>query len=109
MTIDITAIIEAIIALAVALISAFVIPWLKTKIGVNKMADFLKWVEIAVAAAEQLYNSTEGSKKKRYVESFLLDKGYSVSSSELDIAIEGAVKKLHAELYGATKDVSEDG
>lgn len=108
MTIDITAIVEAVIALAVALISAFVIPWLKTKIGVNKMADFLKWVEIAVAAAEQLYNSTECSAKKYYVESFMLDKGYSVSSAELDTAIEGAVKKLHAELYGSTKDVIEE-
>lgn len=108
MIIDITAIIKAVIALAVALISAFVIPWLKTKIGANKMAEFLKWVEIAVAAAEQLYNSTEGSAKKYYVESFLQEKGFSVSPSELDIAIEGAVRKLHAEWYGSTKDVVEE-
>lgn len=108
MTIDITTIIEAVIVLIVALISAFVIPWLKTKIGANKMNDFLKWVDIAVAAAEQLYNSTEGSKKKYYVESFLQNKGYSVNSAELDVAIEGAVRKLHAELYGSTKDVAEE-
>lgn len=107
MTIDLTAIFEAIIALVVALISVFVIPWVKSKIGADRMAEFLKWVEIAVAAAEQLYDSIDGDAKKHYVESFLRDKGYSVSTAELDVAIEGAVRKLHAELYGSTKDVTE--
>lgn len=97
---DITPIIQAVVALAVALITAFVIPWLKNKVGAQNMDLFLAWVDIAVAAAEQLYESTDGDGKKAYVVSFLASKGFKVDTEELDNAIESAVLKLHNELYG---------
>ena len=96
---DITPIIQAIITLAVALITAFVIPWLKNKIGAQNMDEFMRWVQIAVAAAEQLYESTDGDKKKAYVVNFLASKGFKVDTEELDNAIEAAVLELHNALY----------
>lgn len=106
---DITPIIQAVITLAVALITAFAVPWLKKKIGAENMDEFLKWVEIAVAAAEQLYDSLDGDAKKAYVVQFLTSKGFKVDTEALDNVIEAAVLKLHNELYRQAKEVEALG
>ena len=95
-----TEIIQAIIALIAAILSAFAIPWLRRKVGESNMAEFLRWVEIGVAAAEQLYKATDGEKKKAYVVKYLRDKGYEVEPQDIENAIEAAVNRLHNELYG---------
>lgn len=100
MEINITLIVEAIISLCAALISAFLIPWVKKKIGAEKMAEFLRWVDIAVAAAEQVFNSEDTQAKKEYVLDFLDEKGVTYDLLAIDAAIEAAVIKLHAQLYG---------
>ena len=97
--INITPIAQAIIALAAALISTFIIPWIKSKATNEKTADFLRWVEIAVAAAEQLYESTDGEAKKDYVVNYLRGKGIIMNEEDVENAIEAAVIKLHNELY----------
>lgn len=104
---DITPIIQAVLTLAVALITAFVIPWLKNKIGAQNMDEFMRWVQIAVAAAEQLYESTDGDEKKAYVVNFLASKGFKVDTEELDNAIEAAVLELHNALYNNVEIVQE--
>ena len=48
---DLTPIFNAVIALLAALVTAFVIPWLKRKTSAQEREDLLRWVEIAVAAA----------------------------------------------------------
>lgn len=100
MEFDVTLIIEAIISLCAALISAFLIPWVKKKIGAEKMTEFLRWVEIGVAAAEQVYASEATQEKKEYVLDFLDEKGIVYDTWAVDAAIEAAVIKLHAQLYG---------
>lgn len=98
---DLTPVINAVIALAAALITAFVIPWNKRNTSAKDREEFLKWVEIAVAAAEQLFYSTQGKEKKKYVVQFLEGKGFTFSEAEIDAAIEGAVLKLHRNLEAA--------
>lgn len=98
MTIDITAIAQAIIALVSAVLTAFVIPWIRKKLDADKMAELLMWVNIGVEAAEQLYDSTMTTQKKQYVLSFLDSKGLKFTAAEVDAAIEAAVIKLHNEL-----------
>ena len=102
-SIDITTIAQAVVALLAALVSAFVIPWVKKKIGAENMTEFLKWVDIGVAAAEQLFESTDSVAKKQYVSVFLESKGFKINAAELDNAIEASVIRLHNELYGTTK------
>jgi len=99
MEFDVTLIIEAVISLCMALISAFLIPWVKKKIGAEKMTEFLRWVEIGVAAAEQVYASEATQEKKAYVLDFLDEKGIVYDTWAVDAAIEAAVIKLHAQLY----------
>lgn len=97
---DITPIINAAIALLAAIVTAFVVPWIKNKIGQQNMDTFLAWVEIAVAAAEQLYKDADGELKKKYVVAYLESKGFTVDSEDVDNAIEAAVLELHSALYG---------
>lgn len=106
-TINLTAIIEAAIALIVAVVSAFVIPWVKKKVGAEDMTDFLRWVDIGVAAAEQIFTSVATQEKKDFVLQFLWEKGFSYNELEVDAAIEAAVIKLHTELYGQTEKGGE--
>lgn len=97
---DITPIINAIIALIAALVSAFVIPWLKRKVAAYDLDALLSWVQIAVAAAEQLYTSLQGDDKKQYVLRYLAEKGYDVNAEDIENTIEAEVLRLHSELYG---------
>lgn len=97
-TIDMTPILNALVALIAALISAVAVPWLRSRLDAEKMAEFLRWVEIGVAAAEQLYAVTEGERKKLYVVKYLKEKGYTADVEDIENAIEAAVLKLHREL-----------
>ena len=100
---DYTQIISAVIALISALVSAFLIPWLKTKIDANKLQTIKTYVEIGVKAAEQLYTATDGEEKKAYVINFLAEHGIRFDVSTIDPLIEAAVLQLHHELYGSER------
>lgn len=96
--IDITTIIEAVMTLIIALITTFLIPWIKTKVSAEKLAQVNKWVKIAVQAAEMIYTeSGAGSLKKDYVVKYLEEKGYTYDSESINLMIEAAVLELKAE------------
>lgn len=93
--IDLTPVTEAVIALIVAVITAFVIPWLKGKISTDKLEQIKLWVTVAVEAAEQIYKgSGRGEEKKAYVVQFLQEKGFTLDPDSLDKLIEAAVFNL---------------
>lgn len=81
----------------------FVVPWLRTKFSNEKLTAIQKqlktihdWVEIAVAAAEQLKNAGKLTiPKKDYVLKFIKDKGITITDSELDALIEAAVFEIN--------------
>lgn len=100
---DYTNIITAVITLLTALVSAFLIPWMKERIGAEKLAKWQQYVDIAVRAAEQLYDATDGPAKKAYVLSFLAEKGITFDSEVIDKLIEATVLQLHHELYGSER------
>lgn len=96
---DLTTIMEAVITLIIAVVSAFVIPWLKRRISAEKLAEISEWVQIAVTAAEQIYNGPgRGEEKKAYVLKFLTDKGYTVDMAAIENLIEAAVYELPSKL-----------
>lgn len=95
---ELTELVKMLIELIAAVASMWFVPWLKAKCNAEQVADMLRWVEIAVSAAEQLYDAAQGSAKKQYVVSFLEERGYRVDENEVDLAIEAAVLKLHREL-----------
>ena len=85
MTIDLTSIANAVIALIAAIITAFVIPWIRSKTTAAQFEKIKMWVTVAVEAAEQLYTgSGRGAEKKAYVVEFLNSKGFKIDAETLD-------------------------
>lgn len=98
---DITEFVKALVALAISVLTCFVIPYLRQRMDAEQMNELLKWTKIAVQAAEMIYNETGmGAKKKQYVTDFLLSKGYTLDMGEVDNAIESAVLELKAGVVG---------
>lgn len=95
---DITDILVAIVSVAVTVITACVIPWMKGKMSEQDLDNLLVWVDIAVRAAQQMYHQKDGTIRKQYVLDFLSAKGFDVDSEEVDNAIEAAVLQVHKEL-----------
>ena len=92
--IDITPIVEGIIGLVVAIISAIIIPKIRVWVNNNltvKQIDIIKIiVQSAVQAAEQIYANSEkaGSSKKKYVMEYAKNKlaeiGLTIDEKEID-------------------------
>ena len=102
--IDITPVINAVIALLAAGVSVFLIPWIKSKTTDAQRKELLEWVKIGVAAAEQLYKGQgRGEEKKKYVLEFLASMGFTVDEEAINAAIEAAVN-----LQRRHKDMSEN-
>ena len=96
---DYTLLFKGIITLLTAIITIFVIPWIRSKISAEELAEIIKWVKIAVQAAEMIYKeSGMGPQKKKYVETFLADLGISYDEKRIDNLIESAVLELKKEL-----------
>lgn len=92
--IDLTHILEAIIALIAALVTYKVIPWIKAKTTESQQAILMATVRTLVYAAEQLYGAGKGKEKFTYVRQKLQEKGFDV---DVD-AIEAAVKEITIEI-----------
>lgn len=93
---DITPIIEAVAALIAVIITAVVIPYIKSKTTTQQQAQINAWVKIAVAAAEQIYKgSGRGEEKKEYVINWLEERGFTLDEDEVDALIESAVYELN--------------
>lgn len=92
---NITIIIEAVFALIAAVITAIVIPYIKSKTTAQQQAEINAWVKIAVSAAEQIYNgSGRGEEKKAYVLNWLAEHGITLDEERIDALIEAAVYEL---------------
>ncbi len=93
--IDLTDIVSAVITLILAIITTFLIPYLKTKIEANKFEKIKSWVKVAVEAAEMIYVGTgRGEEKKNYVIQYLNSKGYTIDTESINNLIESAVLEL---------------
>ena len=94
--IDITPIVNAVIALLAAGVSVFLIPWIKSKTTDEQRKELLEWVKIGVAAAEQLYKGQgRGEEKKKYLLERLASMGFPVDEEAINAAIEAAGNQLN--------------
>lgn len=91
---DLTPIVQAVIALAASAITIFLIPWLKTRFGNETLEKARSWVEIAVYAAEKLYGAGNGDQKLEYAEAFLAQHGIKLDTSELIAMVNAEIKKM---------------
>ncbi len=80
------------------LITRYLIPMLRAKIGADKLATAEKWAKYAVLKAQQVLWSESGRDRKVYVTEFLkeilIEKNIALSDEQLDVLIEAAVKQM---------------
>lgn len=83
-------------------ITRFIIPLIKEKIGAEKFAKYEHWTISAVKAAEMLWTESGcGVDKKQYVVDFLNNmfnkKKIVITEQQIEILIEAAVKQMKLE------------
>ena len=86
-TIDLTAIIEAILGLCAALVTYKLIPYIKAHTTEKQRALIEAAVQTAVFAAEQIYGAGHGAEKMDYALTWLNEKGYNVNRTEVEAAV----------------------
>lgn len=89
--IDLTPLLQAIISVAVALVTYRLLPWIKQRTTAGQREGMLAMVRTLVYAAQQLYKTGEVVDRFSYVEAGLRDRGYNVDRD----AIEAAVRELN--------------
>ena len=92
--IDLTDIVNAVLALIAALIARYVVPWIKEKTTVEQQKRIQAAIDTAVFAAEKVYGAGQGQKKKQYVLAKLREMGYTIDSAQVAAGIEAAVMAL---------------
>lgn len=85
--IDLTTLFNAVIALLAAIITAFVIPWIKAKASVQQQEALAGVYRTLVYAAEQIYGSGHGQEKLKYVSDKLKAKGYTVDMDMIEATV----------------------
>ena len=92
---------KLIVMIAVLLVMRYAIPWLRARIGAEKIAEIEKWAKKAVLMAQQVYWNKSGEERKEIVTEFLREmliaKNISISGEQLEILIEAAVKQMKIE------------
>lgn len=85
-----------------AIITGFVVPFIREKIGAERLAKYEYWASQAVKAAEMLWReSGSGADKKQYVIEFLNEmfnkKKVVITEQQIEILVESAVKQMKLE------------
>ena len=92
--IDLTPLLEAIIALAATAITVFLIPWLRKRYDNETLAKARGWVQIAVYAAEKLYGAGNGDKKLAHAEQLLAQHKIKLDTVTLKAMIDAEIRKM---------------
>ena len=95
-------ILKIVISICAALVTVYVIPYLKTLKEDRRYAQILEMVEVAVRAAEQtIKGAGKGMEKKKEVEgvlyAWMIEKGIEITPEQLNNLIECCVYQLKQE------------
>ena len=85
--IDLTTLANALIALLAAVITAFVIPWIRSKTTAQQRELLESVVKSLVFAAEQIFGAGRGEDKLQYVIDRLKAQGYTVDLALIEAAV----------------------
>lgn len=95
-------ILKLVVMVATALITTYLIPWIKSHTDATKLYAVMRWAHEAVYAAEQIYGAGTGEEKKKYAVMFLrkvVDVAHiTITDAELNTLIEAAVGEMNIEI-----------
>lgn len=92
--IDLTNLIEAVIAVLIAVSMRYLIPYLATKLSKEQQENLATFFDIAVLAAEKLYGAKRGDEKLAYVERQLEARGIRIDTMRLKMFVNASIKKM---------------
>jgi hypothetical protein len=111
-------IILAIISICGALVTAYVIPFIKSKISSTELNKLFEYVKIAVRCAEQIYTVEQWQEKKEYVMNYVMNimnekLHIELSYDQIDTIVEGIVNEVKHNVptmntFISNKSVKED-
>ena len=92
-------ILKIIFSICIALVTAYLIPYIKSMCEDKKYKALVDMVAVAVRAAEQTFRqSGQGAQKKEevlnFISEYMTTHGFSISSYQLDQLIECAVYQM---------------
>ena len=90
--VDLTPLLQAIVSLAVSLITAFLIPWIRAKYSYEQRQRIAAAYQTVVYAAEQMFGAGMGDQKLDWAEKQLKAKGFIVDRA----VIEAEVRKMQS-------------
>lgn len=91
---QIVQIVLALLTLTGTIVSAFLVPYIKSKTTLQQRENMYAIIVFGVQAAEQIYGQDVGIKKYDYVVKYIKNKGINIDEKDLKIMIESAVKEL---------------
>jgi len=91
-TIDLTPLLQAALSLAISLVTAFLIPWIRAKYSFEQRQRIAAAYQTVVYAAEQMFGAGAGERKLQWAEEQLEARGFSVDRT----ALEAEVLKLQS-------------
>ena len=98
MNIDLTPVFQAVIALLAAVVTYKAIPWIKSNTNERQFTTLTSIANVAVYAAQQVYNSGQNKEKLSYAMDYatrmLKNMGFTVDTHTVRAAIEKAVYEL---------------
>ena len=97
MKIDLTPILQAIIALLASLVTYKLLPWIKTKVTETQFANLEAAARVAVYAAEQIFKNDDNRQKLDYAIDQVMKAGFDLDVETIRAAVEQAVYELKAE------------
>lgn len=93
--IDLTPVIQAIIALLAALVTYKLIPWIKSRTTVEQQTALNIAARTLVFAAEQIYGDGKGADKFDYVVMKLQEQGFTADPAVIEAAVRENLAALH--------------
>lgn len=92
-------ILKIVVSVAIALVTGFLIPYIKNQTNIMQNEELLAIVKIAVQAAEQTLKGGEVKKADvvKFVSDWLTEHGIKITAEQLDKLIESAVYAMNNE------------
>lgn len=92
-------IILALIPILSTILTVYIIPYIKEKLGNERLAKYEYWASMAVECAEMIFREQGmGADKKEYVVNFLNDmfnkKKVVITEEQINILVESCVKQM---------------
>lgn len=94
--IDLTDILQAVLALLAAIITYKLIPWIKARTTQEQQSALLSMTSVLVFAAEQMYGAGHGADKLDYVIRELEERGYTADRAAIEAVIKDHAERLHS-------------